>query len=85
MVLLASSSRWSRDSGAEELGVTVLTRRLLLVLVSTAALGGCANALVTKDDEFSKVALASPPASPASGSPSDFGSSAPHWFGFGGP
>jgi len=60
--------------------VTVF-QRLLVALASAAALGGCATALVTKDDALSKEAPASPPAFPASRSPSDFGSSAPHWFG----
>jgi hypothetical protein len=64
--------------------VAVLTRSLVAALASAAALGGCAAALVTKDDALSREEPASPPASPAS-SPSDFGSSAPHWFGSGGP
>ena len=63
----------------------VLTRRLLVALASAAAFGGCATALVVNNDALSKEAPASPPASPASRSPSDFGSSEPHWFGSGGP
>ena len=85
MVLTPSSSRWSRGLGSRRTSVTVLIQRLLVALVSAAALGGCATALVTKDDALTKEAPASPPASPASRSPSDFGSAAPHWFGSGGP
>jgi len=81
MVLTPSSSRWSRGPGSRRTSVTVLIQRLLVALASAAALGGCATALVTKDDALSKEAPASAPASPASRSPSDFGSSAPHWFG----
>jgi len=79
--LRGSSSRWSREPGSRRTGVTVLIQRLLVALASAAALGGCATALVTKDDALSNEAPASAPASPASRSPSDFGSSAPHWFG----
>ena len=68
--------------GRRRTRVIVLTRRLLVALVSAAALGGCAPALVTNDDARSKEAPAPPPAST---SPSNFGSSAPHWFGSGGP
>jgi hypothetical protein len=76
-----SSSRWSREPWSRRTSVTVLIQRLLVALASAAALAGCATALVTKDDALSKEAPASAPASPASRSPSDFGSSAPHWFG----
>jgi hypothetical protein len=73
-----------RGLGSRRTSVTVLTQRLLVALASAAALGGCATALVTKDDALSKEAPPSLPTSPASRSPSDFGSSAPHWFGSGG-
>ena len=79
MVLTPGSSRWSRGPGSRRTSVTVLIQRLLVALASAAALGGCQTALVTKDDALSKEAP--PPASPASRSPNDFGSSAPHWFG----
>jgi hypothetical protein len=81
MVLTPSSTRWSRGAGSRRTSVTVLIQRLLVALASAAALGGCAAALVTKDDALSKEAPTSSPASRASRSPSDFGSSAPHWFG----
>ena len=81
MVLTPSSTRRSRGAGSRRTSVTVLIQRVLVALASAAALGGCAAALVTKDDALSKEAPTSSPASRASRSPSDFGSSAPHWFG----
>jgi hypothetical protein len=64
---------------------TGFLKRQLVALASAAAFGGCATAVVTRDDALSKEAPPPPPAAPASRSPSDFGSSAPHWFGSGGP
>src|ERR1700737_4762528 len=60
--LRGSSSRWSREPGSRRTSVTVLIQRLLVALAAAAALGGCATALVTKDDALSKEAPASPPA-----------------------
>lgn len=60
-------------------------RRLLVALASAASLGGCATALVMNDDALSKEAPATTEAPASPRSSSDFGSSAPHWFGSGGP
>src|SRR6266700_597123 len=63
-----------------------LNRRLVIALACLAALGGCATSLATNDNAPASERSTSPsPTSPPSQPVSNFGSSAPHWFGSGGP
>src|SRR5262249_353626 len=63
-----------------------LNRRLVIALACLAALGGCATSLATNDNVPASERSTSPsPTPPLSEPVKNFGSSAPHWFGSGGP